>query len=108
MQEYQIHEKISKQDSFSCDKYDRNFSTKQGLGIHLAWHTKNPKINPTYKPDISSNQTTQKTHFDQRTLQKSKCELCEEIFTGEHKYQTIQMLLLHTKMCSLVAMQPFM
>ena len=96
MQQYEIHQVTSKHQSFQCDKCEREFTTKHGLGIHLAWHTKNQKIDFLCKPDIPA----QKPTCEQGKLQKSKCEMCDQVFTGEHKYQTIQELLLHKKLCS--------
>ena len=42
-------------DSFKCDKCEKSFSTKHGLSIHLAWHTKKA---PSRKQDSQNTIST--------------------------------------------------
>ena len=60
---------------------------------------KKSKAETTLDPDISVKQNAHKPTFVQKPLQQSKCELCDQIFTGDQKYKTIQMLLTHKATC---------
>ena len=85
--------------NFRCDKCDKWCAGKQGLKVHLSWHIRNP--NTQMNGDkISSNKKAVKVSFIEKTLQTSFCEYCDEKFTGDMKYQTINALLVHKKKCT--------
>ena len=98
MKDYETQEKILYNIIFDCDKCDRKFSTHYGPAIHTAWHTKRAK---TEILDLPVKHTVEpKQVINQTVLQQSKCENCDQIFTEDHKYQTIQRLLTHKKICT--------
>ena len=99
MKTYEVHQESILKNVFDCDNCDRKFSTKQGLGTHMAWHTKKTKAETPSQPDVPVTQTETKQISFQKTLQQSKCMECDQLFTADHKYQTIQQLLTHKKIC---------
>ena len=52
LKNYEVPDKIIKNEEFDCDKCDRRFITKQGLRIHMAQHTKKFKADITLEPNI--------------------------------------------------------
>ena len=98
MKDYERQGKILEKDIFDCDKCDRKFPTNHGLAIHTAWHTKRAKTDIS---DLPVKHTVEpKQVIVPKVLQQSKCENCDQIFTEDHKYQTIQRLLTHKKICT--------
>ena len=83
---------VKNPECFMCEKCEKGFTTNHGLKIHNAWHTKNANKEEGQMPnDIS---------FIPKTIQNSTCEWCGETFKAELKYQALNTLLMHKKICS--------
>ena len=93
-------------ESFKCDICEKGFSSKQGLRVHSSWHIrkdkpKDEKPNDEKPTDEKPKDVKPKEHtFIRKSLQQSICELCDEKFTADFKYKTIQALLTHKKTCT--------
>ena len=94
----QTKSEVKDSDIFKCDKCEKGFSTKHGLSIHSAWHTKN-NFKKNQDSQISANSKPADTPLTENKLQSSMCEWCEEMFQGELKYQSINSLLIHKNSC---------
>ena len=79
MDKYIRNNKVQKEEElFGCEKCGRMFSTKHGLNIHAAWHTKKDKEVANKEDKLIPSKTNDSVI--PQTMQQSCCENCEIFF----------------------------